>query len=147
MRVAPGRKELTAGVAGATLTGALFLTRAVASATTDSVSFAGHDLRWGCAFRQRFGIPCPACGLTRSVIMSLHGQLAGAIGMNPAGPLVMLGTVLLCASLFAFALRSAMLRRRDACDDGLLRKFTLLTSAYGGLIALTMLVNWVRIIA
>src|SRR5438067_572206 len=96
MRRTLGRGELAAGAAGATLSGLLLLTRALASATKTSVSFAGHDTHWDCVFRQRFGVPCPACGLTRSVVMALHGQLAGAVQMNPAGILLVLGAILFC---------------------------------------------------
>jgi hypothetical protein len=39
----------------------------------------------GCLFRQCFGIPCPACGSTRSILRLLHGDFAGALQLNPLG--------------------------------------------------------------
>jgi len=41
-----------------------------------------------CPFRLLTGLPCPGCGLTRSVVSFLHGDVAGAIAFHPLGPLV-----------------------------------------------------------
>ena len=38
-----------------------------------------------CIFRAVTGIPCPACGSTRSMICLLDGDLPGALFTNPAG--------------------------------------------------------------
>lgn len=34
------------------------------------------------------GIPCPSCGVTRAIILLLHGDIIGSIGMNPFGLIV-----------------------------------------------------------
>ncbi|MDB5345940.1 MAG: hypothetical protein JWP89_4317 [Schlesneria sp.] len=39
------------------------------------------------------GIPCPGCGVTRSILAVLIGDLGRAWQMNPAGPLVCLAVV------------------------------------------------------
>lgn len=47
---------------------------------------AGPDV---CPFRRLTGLPCPACGLTRSWIALGHGDLLAAFGYNAFGPLFM----------------------------------------------------------
>src|ERR1700722_11091428 len=63
----------------------------------------GSAISWLCAFRARFGLPCPSCGLTRSVVMSLHGEFAAAWRMAPAGPVVVVGMIAFAFALLALA--------------------------------------------
>jgi hypothetical protein len=72
----------------------------VAGATPEYVSVLGHPLMLGCGMKTLFGIPCPGCGMTRSVVMTLHGHLASALAVNPVGPVFLAGVLLLVASLF-----------------------------------------------
>src|SRR4051794_24990147 len=52
----------------------------------------------GCPFHAITGVPCPLCGMTRSVVATLHLQLHRALTMNPAGILaVVVAIVLLVA--------------------------------------------------
>lgn len=44
-----------------------------------------------CPFRNITGLPCPGCGLTRSVVYSAHGQWQQAIAYHPFGPLFLVG--------------------------------------------------------
>ncbi len=44
-----------------------------------------------CPFKNITGLPCPGCGLTRSVVYSAHGQWQQAITYHPFGPLFLLG--------------------------------------------------------
>jgi hypothetical protein len=120
------------------------VTRALATATPQAVYFNGQELLWGCSIRQTFGIPCPACGLTRSVLLTLHGHLGAAFEVNPGGPLVVLGLALVAALMFALALRPAPRAARDS--DGLVRGVVLGASAYGCLTAAVLLVHWVRVL-
>jgi Protein of unknown function (DUF2752) len=137
-----GVKELAAGVTGVALVAAAFAARALASATPQSVYFNGQELLWGCAIRQQFGIPCPACGLTRSVLLTLHGHLGAAVEVNPGGPLVVLGVALLAALMFALALPRRGTPAHAA--DGLVRRVVLGASAYGCLTTVVLLAHWVR---
>lgn len=41
-----------------------------------------------CIFASVFGIPCPGCGSTRSVMALLHGDVHGVLRYNPLGPVV-----------------------------------------------------------
>ena len=137
-----GMKELAAGACGAALVAALFVARSLATATRGSVYFNGSELGWACSVRQTFGVPCPSCGLTRSVLLPLHGHLGAAFEVNPGGPLVVLGVLLLAALLFALAVP----RRAGAAraSDGLARGLILGASAYGCLTGVVLLVHWLR---
>jgi hypothetical protein len=61
---------------------------------TGSVLAAAGLLFWGfvsasvpCAFARTFHMPCPGCGSTRAMLCLLHGDVAGALRMNPLAPL------------------------------------------------------------
>lgn len=41
-----------------------------------------------CGLHRTAGIPCPGCGLTRSVTSTLQGHLEWALGFNPFGPFI-----------------------------------------------------------
>lgn len=43
-----------------------------------------------CPFRLLTGIPCPACGLTRSWVHAAHGQWDEALALHAFGPALML---------------------------------------------------------
>ncbi len=62
--------------------------------------FLGRTFGSACWFRAHFGVPCPNCGMTRSLILAAHGEFtrsvsiaAGGAAMVPAAALasVMLG--------------------------------------------------------
>jgi hypothetical protein len=38
-----------------------------------------------CPLRTLTGVPCPFCGMTRSVTAAVHGDLAHSLVLNPAG--------------------------------------------------------------
>lgn len=136
---------LALGAAGAALLAQLALLRALTTATDTYVTFAGRELRWECAFKRAFGVPCPNCGMTRSVVFTLHGEWGRAFGMNPAGPLLVLGALTLGVALLLMAFRqrpaSADLNAPPAA-----RRLALTTALYGALVAAVLLANWVRVI-
>jgi hypothetical protein len=43
------------------------------------------DVSLICPLRATTGIPCPLCGMTTSVVATVHGDLLGALAANPAG--------------------------------------------------------------
>jgi|SRR6185312_513964 len=80
-------------------------------ADSERVSVLGHPIMWVCAFRSRFGLPCPTCGLTRSVVMSLHGEFAQAWRIAPAGPVAVVGLLAFAAAMLMLAWSQAGARR------------------------------------
>ena len=49
----------------------------------------------GCAFRTVTGVPCPLCGMTTSVVATVHLRIDDALAANPAGILAVLVALLL----------------------------------------------------
>jgi hypothetical protein len=72
-------------------------------ADEERVFVLGRPIEWVCALRSRFGLPCPTCGLTRSVVMSLHGEFARAWRMAPVGPVAVIGLVAFAIAMLALA--------------------------------------------
>jgi hypothetical protein len=73
---APPRELRATWLAAAILVGGALLPPAWAS--------AGPPL---CPFRLLTGLPCPGCGLTRSLVSLLHGDLSAAVLFHPLGPI------------------------------------------------------------
>ena len=44
-----------------------------------------------CIFRNATGLPCPGCGLTRSLTAAAHGRWAEAWRLHPFGPVLLAG--------------------------------------------------------
>lgn len=52
-----------------------------------------------CLFRLSTGLPCPGCGMTRSLIALWHGDLLTSFRYHPLGPPLFLFCALLLAAL------------------------------------------------
>ena len=52
--------------------------RFASSANFDNVWLFGSEIHIGCWFRDEFGIPCPFCGMTRSVLLTLSFDVESA---------------------------------------------------------------------
>jgi hypothetical protein len=129
------------GAAGALVLLALAAARATASATPERVYLLGRELGWGCLFKRLSGLACPACGMTRSVLLTLGGDFDAALSVNPAGPLLVAGLVLLALSLVSLAL---FRRGRGPLAAGLFaRRARALARAYGLLLVAVMFAHWV----
>ena len=63
-----------------------------------------------CWFHNVTGLPCPGCGLTRSLANISHGHPVDAFGYHPFGPLLYALLVALTAAFFAGEARRARLR-------------------------------------
>lgn len=140
------RARIASGVAGAALVAQLLVLRAVSSANDAFVTLAGTEIHWGCSFKQAFGVPCPNCGMTRSVVFALHGELGRAFGMNPAGPLLVLGALVLAAALLFAAFGGRSGDTASVVSGRLPQRIMLGTAAYGGLVFVVLMVNWVRVL-
>ncbi len=131
----------TPACVGASLLALLVVARVVASATPERVLVFGRPLLWGCLFQRAFGVPCPACGLTRGVLLTLQGQLADALRLNPAAPLLVAGVVVFAAAL---VLVSIYQRARDPLSVGKVHaRLRLAARAYAGLVFAVLLVHWI----
>jgi hypothetical protein len=95
----PLRVGLPAQAVGVFLLLQIIFIRAISAANANYVSFFGHELHWVCWFKQLTGIPCPACGMSRSVILTLHGHLGQAFQINSAGPLAVIGLLLFASGM------------------------------------------------
>ena len=70
-----------------------------------------------CPFRGLTGLPCPGCGLTRSWVYVMHGDLGASVASNWFGPLLILAVLVLAV----IAVRSRLAGRRPADLDRLAR--------------------------
>ncbi len=64
----------------------------------------GFHLPWRCPLRLVTGIPCPTCGLTRSLTASLAGEWQRAFAEHAFGPLLLVGS---CVGLVGWSLELA----------------------------------------
>lgn len=133
------------GLVGALLLLQLGIVRALASATPERAYLFGRALHWDCWFKQRLGFPCPTCGMTRSVLLSLQGQFTEAAQLNPAGLLLVVGLV-----GFSLALIFLMFyrQRHTSLDAGAVhRRIRLGASVYGSVLVAVLFAHWLTEIA
>lgn len=129
------RKRLTAGLAGGALLASLAVARWLAEASPAAVHFAGRELPVVCVSRLLFGVTCPGCGMTRSVLMTLGGDLRGALAANPAGPVLVAALILLAVQLLLAA-------RVPEGGTSVKRRLLPWTYLYGAVVASVMLIQW-----
>ena len=79
--------------------------RALCEVTPAGVSFAGHTLGLSCAVRARLGLPCPTCGITRGVVLAVHGRIGEAWNLSPGGVAAVIGMTLLAVALVVLGWR------------------------------------------
>ncbi|MFQ5844002.1 MAG: DUF2752 domain-containing protein [Planctomycetota bacterium] len=67
-----------------------------------------------CWVREVSGVDCPFCGMTRSFVAFMHGDVAASFGWHPAGPLLLSGAALLlvCAAAMKARRRRPLWGRR-----------------------------------
>ena len=142
LRGAPTRAP---GLVGALVLLQLGVVRALASTGDGRVFVAGLELRWGCWFERAFNFPCPAGGLTRSIVHTLHGQFGEAWRLNPAGLLLIVGLLLLGLALIFLA--SHRRRHTPAASGALHRRIRIYTKAYAHLLVAALFAQWINQIA
>ena len=129
------RERWQTGLGGVALLASLALARGLAEATPAAVHVAGSGLPVICPSRLLFGVNCPGCGMTRSVLLTLGGDLRGALSVNPAGPVLVAALVLLAAQL----LFAAGVKEGGTPPKRRLRSWA---SLYGAVVASVMLIQW-----
>ncbi len=55
-----------------------------------------------CGFKQKYGLPCPGCGMTTALIAFARGDILGAFYIQPAAAVVY--SVAVAAVMFAFVI-------------------------------------------
>ena len=129
------RERLQTGLGGVALLASLALARGLATASPSSVHVAGHELPVLCPSRLLFGVNCPGCGMTRSVLLTLGGDLRGALDVNPAGPF-------LVAALILLALQLILAARGQEGGIPVKRRLKPWAYLYGVVVASVMLIQW-----
>lgn len=71
------------------LPGAAALFAPAAPGADGGLTLAGQPLPEVCALKRTTGIPCPGCGLTRSWVSAVHGDLGGSLAHHPLGWLIL----------------------------------------------------------
>jgi hypothetical protein len=133
---APATAARALGVAILAELGALHL---VLRADAERAFLFGYELPSLCALRETLGLPCPTCGVTRAVGLTLHGELGAAWQLFPAVP-VTLGWL----AALAVALLFVDGRRPGAGVEGGLLRLRLTRAALGfsGLSLVVWLVDY-----
>ncbi|MFL6334013.1 MAG: DUF2752 domain-containing protein [Pyrinomonadaceae bacterium] len=129
------RERLKTGLTGAALLASLALARGLASASPAAVHVAGRELPVVCPSRLLFGVNCPGCGMTRSVLLTLGGDLHSALNVNPAGPFFV-------AALILLALQLLLAARAPEAGAAVRRRLLPWASLYGVVVASVMLIQW-----
>jgi hypothetical protein len=62
-----------------------FVLRPVVRLGETALALGGYCLPTTCSFRLMFGLPCATCGLTRAVVLLLHGRLQESWASHPFG--------------------------------------------------------------
>lgn len=76
-----------------------------------------------CLFRVVFGVPCPGCGLTRSLAFIWRADLVGAVRYHPLGPLAFAYAVMFVAdSIWPARWRRSREALDRVCDAALSRR-------------------------
>jgi hypothetical protein len=70
-----------------------------------------------CPFRALTGLPCPGCGLTRSWVYLMHGDVGPALASNWFGPVLILAVI----ALVVTSVRARSAGKRPADLDKLVR--------------------------
>jgi hypothetical protein len=129
-----------AAVTGSLIAIEAALVRLLLTADEARVYVLGHPIAWVCGFRSRFELPCPTCGMTRSVVLTLHGEVLRAWRLAPAGPVAVFGLLAFAAALLLIgALQRRGARRLEGRTKAWVRRGALL---YAGAAAVVWIAGW-----
>ena len=117
------------------------LMRLLLTADAARVYFLGRPILWECGLRAKYGLPCPTCGMTRSVVLALHGEWTAAWQMSPGGVAAVLGMLLGIAAAWALAL--TQWRRANDWEAAVGRAIRRAAPVYGAAAATVWLAGWV----
>ena len=110
------------------------LVRLFTRASTEMVWVFGKETHLGCWFKDYFGFPCPYCGITRSIILTLYGDFHSAFQLNVAGPLFICGI-----GMFLVSLTVASLTRTHIAE----KRTIIISTIYFSFVTLVSFANWI----
>jgi len=142
LRARPGFASAAVGVL---LLAQMAAARILLRATASGVTLLGDSLGGECLFRRLTGRPCPACGMTRSVILTLNGQIGAAWKVNFAGPAWVLAVSTVALGLLWLAWRQSSAGADRAAATG--RRVRLLTMTQGAVFGALLATHWICAIA
>ena len=134
------RPGFSAFLVGCSIAAQCALTRLLFTADAARVYLLGRPILWECGLRARYGVPCPACGMTRSVVLALHGEWSAAWQMAPGGVAAVLG--LLLAAAVAWALAFAQWRQASRWEAAVGRAISRWAPVYGAAATVIWLAGW-----
>jgi len=132
----------TTGALGLCVLLQLAALRWLARADAERIYVWGQPLNATCAFKRNFGLPCPTCGMSRSVILTLADEWPLAWQINPAGPLLAVGLAGLGVSLLVLMFYQQRERSQTAQRVALAIRLWCLSC--GGLAIVASVTHWVR---
>jgi hypothetical protein len=138
------RAGFAATVLGAMMLLELLVINLAFTADSDFVYFLGQRINVACAARQRSGVPCPTCGLTRGFVLTVHGHVREAWRLSPTGPLAVGGILGMSILLLIFA--SLERRRTPAQLAGMKRWVQTGALAYAGMATLIWICSWISVV-
>ena len=96
---------------------------------------AAGTIAWQCPVKSTLGVTCPACGLTRAVVLFTQGHWKSAIDLHAFGPVFFgIGIFLVAGSILPARLQQKMAHEIAAFER---------STGIVALLMLSMLVYWV----
>ena len=138
------RPGIASAVVGLILLAQIAAAGILLRATPDGVSLLGSRLGGVCSFRRLTGRPCPTCGMTRSIVLTLNGQIGAALRVNFAGPAWVVAVTTIAAALLWLAWRQSQGGADGSAAD---RRVRLLALAQGAVFGALLATHWICAIA
>ncbi len=138
-------RGLAAAVVGGFLLAELLLIALLFNTDGQEVRLLGHPLGGACTFWQQTHRPCPTCGMTRSVIFAVKGDLDRAAEMNPVGPIAVAGMLVTGIGLLSLAGLQRLGRPGQARMMVAVLKTGLIT--YAGITGVVWIGWWLRAVS
>jgi hypothetical protein len=110
-------------------------------ADRDLVYFRGEPLPEACSLRKLYGLPCPTCGMTRGLVLAVHGKLADSVSTNAAAPV--LAGIGLALGLLLAGSGGLRLAGRERAAARLARWARLIGLAGAGAWPAVLAANWI----
>lgn len=88
-----------------------------------------------CMFNNLTGYPCPGCGLSRSIVSAVHGELADSLAFHRLGLITVFYIILQLLSGMTYITMPATRVRLNSARNILNRSFIILAVLFG--------INWI----